>query len=292
MKRTTDGNLRADAGQKLSAAITYGLVSAIALNLFWQPGQIYASGITGFAQLIDNIMLRFMHINAPISLVIYSINIPLFLLSWFKLGRRFTFFTILSVTISSIMIQLVPEVVLVKDPLVCAILGGAVNGLGVGFAMRNGASSGGIDIITLTIRKKTGKNVGSLAIIFNGLIIISAGFMFGWSHALYSLFSVFISGKVTDSVYTKQQKQQVMIITKHPQRVIAHVQAKLRRGITILHGAEGAYNHDNQTVLITVITRYELPLLAQAMRESDKDAFVSISNNVTILGNFYDPGVD
>ena len=292
MKRTTDGNLKADVTQKLSASITYGLVSAIALNLFWQPGHIYASGITGFAQLLDNIIYRLLDINLPIALVIYSINVPLFLLAWFKLGRKFTIFTVLSVTISAIMIQLVPEKTLISDPIVCAILGGAINGMGVGFAMRNGASSGGIDIITLYIRKKTGKNVGGLAIIFNGLIIVSAGFMFGWKYALYSLFSVFISGKVTDSVYTKQQKQQVMVITRHPQRVTDHVQAKLRRGITILHGAEGAYNHETQTILITVITRYELPLLAKAMEEADPDAFVSIADNVTILGNFYDPGIE
>lgn len=292
MRRSKDGNLKADFTQKLSAAITYGIVSAIALNFFWQPGHIYASGITGFAQLIDNILARFFHINIPISLVIYSINVPLFLLAWFKLGRKFTLFTILSVTVSALMIQIIPEKVLIQDPIVCAILGGAINGLGVGFAIRNGASSGGIDIVTLYIRKKTGKNIGGLAIVFNGLIIISAGFMFGWKYALYSLFSVFISGKVTDSMYTKQQKLQVMIITRHPQRVTEHVQSKLRRGITIVHGAEGAYNHDNQTILITVITRYELPLLAKAMKESDRDAFVSIADNVTILGNFYDPGIE
>lgn len=292
IKRNDGSVLRPDVTQKLSASITYGLVSAIALNLFWQPGGVYASGITGFAQLIDNAIKVLFHINIPIAAVIYSINIPLFVLAWFKLGRKFTLFTILSVSISSIMIQFVPEVVLIRDPLICAILGGAINGIGVGFAMRNGVSSGGLDIISLTIRKKTGKSVGSISIIFNAIIILLAGFCFGWAHALYSLFSIFISGKVTDSIYTRQQKMQVTIITRHPQRVVDVVQAHLRRGITIIHGAEGAYNHESQTVLITVITRYELPLLSKAMQQADKDAFVSIADNVQILGNFYDPGMD
>lgn len=292
IQRSKDGNLQSDFTQKLSASITYGLVSAIALNFFWQPGQVYASGITGFAQLIDNLIAATMHVDIPISIVIYSINIPLFVLAWLQIGKKFTGFTILSVTISAIMIQIIPEITVIKDPLICAIFGGAINGIGVGFAMRNGVSSGGIDIVTLFIRKKTGKNVGKMAIIFNGMIIIAAGFMFGWAHALYSLFSVFLSGKVTDSIYTKQQKMQVMIITRHPQRIIDHIQANLRRGITILHGAEGAYNHESKTVLITVITRYELPLLARVMEEADRDAFVSIADNVTILGNFYDPGMD
>lgn len=292
IKRTDGSLIRPDVTKQLSASITYGLVSAIALNLFWQPGNVYASGITGFAQLIDNALKILLHLDIPISVVIYSINIPLFILAWLKLGRKFTIFTILSVSISSLMIQFVPEVVLIDDPLICAILGGAINGIGVGFAMRNGVSSGGLDIISLYIRKKTGKNVGSIAIMFNAMIILIAGFCFGWEHALYSLFSIFISGKVTDSIYTRQQKMQVTIITRHPQRVVDVIQANLRRGITIIHGAEGAYNHDSQTVLMTVITRYELPLLSRAMEQSDPDAFVSIADNVQILGNFYDPGME
>lgn len=292
IKRTDGSVLRPDFGHKLSASITYGLVSAIALNVFWQPGKVYASGITGFAQLIYNAITVFAGIKIPIAAIIYSINIPLFILAWFKLGRKFTAFTILSVTISALMIQIVPELTLIKDPLICAIFGGAINGVGVGFAMRNGVSSGGLDIISLYIRKKTGRSVGSISIIFNAIIILLAGFCFGWEHALYSLFSIFLSGKVTDSIYTRQQKMQVTIVTRHPQRVVDIVQANLRRGITIIHGAEGAYNHDSQTVLITVITRYELPLLSKAMQQADPQAFVSIADNVQILGNFYDPGME
>lgn len=292
IKRNDGSVLQSAYGQKLSASITYGLVSAIALNVFWQPGKVYASGITGFAQLIDNFLAFVLNIHIPISVVIYGINVPLFVLAWFKLGRKFTIFTILSVTISALMIQIVPQVPLTTDPLICAIFGGAINGLGVGFAMRNGVSSGGLDIISLYIRKKTGKSVGAIAIIFNAFIILAAGFLFGWPHALYSMFSIFISGKMTDAVYTRQQKMQAMIITRHPQRVTDLIQAKMRRGITLIHGAEGAYRHESQTILITVITRYELPQLSKVMKEADPHAFVSIADNVKILGNFYDPGMD
>ena len=84
------------------------------------------------------------------------------------------------------------------------------------FCAKNGISSGGLDIISLTIRKMTGKTVGSVAIIFNGSIALAAGFLFGWPFAFYSVLSFFISGKVMDSVYTKQQKMQVTIITEDP----------------------------------------------------------------------------
>ncbi len=80
----------------------------------------------------------------------------------------------------------------------------------------------------------------------------------------YSTLSIFVSGKVTDVVYTKQKKMQVMIVTKHPEKVVNEIQNCMRRGITIINEAEGAYKHDKQTVLMTIVTRYELPLLREA----------------------------
>lgn len=273
---------------KFSVALSYALLSAVALNFFWQPGHIYSSGITGIAQIITTIFYNMTNFELPIAAVLYGLNIPLFILAWKKIGHKFTTFTILTVTLSSIMIQIIPETQISDDPIICALFGGAINGVGVGLALKNGLSSGGLDIISLTIRKKTGKSVGSLSIIFNLIIVFTAGFLFGWQYALYSMLSIFVSGKVVDTVFTKQKKMQVMIITKEPDAVVDNIQKNMRRGITILHGAEGAFHHDEQTVLLTVITRYEMYDLQKAMKESDPKAFVSISDNVKIMGNFYD----
>lgn len=85
---------------------------------------------------------------------------------------------------------------------------------------------------------------------------------------------------------------QVMIVTKCPDQVINGIQDQMRRGITIINEAEGAYKHDKQTVLFTVVTRFELPVLESIMRENDPDAFVSISENVRIMGRFYEESMD
>ena len=163
--------------------------------------------------------------------------------------------------------------------------------IGIGLALRNGLFSGGLDIVSITIRKKTGKSIGSISIYFNALIVFVAGILFGWQYMFYSALSIFVSGKVTDVMYTKQKKMQVMIVTKHPERVVNEIQNCMRRGITIINEAEGAYKHDKQTVLMTIVTRYELPLLREAMKASDPQAFVSIAENVQILGRFYEEGV-
>ena len=277
-----------DYTTKLSVSIVYAILASVAMNFFYQPGNIYSSGITGLAQIITTLSTKILGFHIPVSLSLYSLNIPLFFIAWKKIGKKFTVFTIVTVTLTSIFMQIVPQTTLSDDPIICAIFGGGVMGAGIGFALKNGLSSGGLDIFSITIRKKTGRSIGSISIYFNALIIFVAGYLFGWQYMFYSALSIFVSGKVTDAVYTKQKKMQIMIITKNPETVINEIQKKMRRGITIIHEAEGAYRHDKQTLLLTVVTRYELPAFEAAMKESDPSAFVSISDNVRILGRFYE----
>ncbi|WP_207694110.1 YitT family protein [Enterococcus sp. DIV0212c] len=288
MKKFFEGLPVHDYTTKLSVSIVYAILASVAMNFFYQPGNIYSSGITGLAQILTTLSTKVIGFKVPVSITLYALNIPLFFVAWRKIGKKFTVFTFLTVTLTSIFMQIVPQTSLSNDPIICAIFGGAVMGSGIGFALKNGLSSGGLDIFSITIRKKTGRSVGSISMYFNGLIIFVAGYLFGWQYMFYSALSIFVSGKVTDAVYTKQKKMQVMIITKNPDAVIDGIQQKMRRGITIIHEAEGAYRHDKQTLLLTVVTRFELPSLEAAMKESDPSAFVSISDNVKILGRFYE----
>lgn len=280
--------LQTDYVTRFSFSIVYALLASVALNFFYEPGNIYASGATGVAQIISTLFQQFLQVDFPIAWGLLLINLPLFILGWFKISRRFTIFTGITVVFTSIFMELIPTEVLTTDPIICAIFGGVLNGAGMGYAFKNGLSSGGLDFITIYIRKKTGREVGSLSIIFNGMIMVAAGILFGWQYALYSALAIFVSGKVIDVVYTKQKKMQVMIITRRPEVVVAALQKRLQRGITIINNAQGAYTKENETVLFTIVTRYEMPLLREAMNKSDGKAFVSIAENVQILGNFYE----
>ncbi|MDR2833545.1 MAG: YitT family protein [Streptococcaceae bacterium] len=273
-----------DLSKRFSASFVYAILSSIAVNFFFQPGHIYSSGATGIAQIIHTLTQD----QIPIAVALYAINIPLFLVAWFLIGKKFTIFTILTVTLASVMIQLLPVTVLTPDPLINAVFGGAINGLGIGYALKNGISSGGVDIVSIAIRRKTGASVGSVSMSLNAIIIVLAGFLFGWKYALYTIATIFVSGRVTDAIFTKQKKMQVMIVTKNPDSVVSCIQAELKRGVTIINNAEGAYRHERQTVLITIITRYEIQTLKRMMQFADPDAFISISDNVKIIGNFKD----
>lgn len=159
-------------------------------------------------------------------------------------------------------------------------------GLGIGFALRNNISSGGTDIVSLTIRKRTDKNVGSISFLVNGTIMLIAGLTFGWKYALYSMITIFVSSRVTDAVFTKQKRMQAMIVTNNPEEVTERIHHKLHRGATMIHDAEGTYNHERKSILITVITRAEFNDFKAIMKQVDPTAFVSVSENVHILGRF------
>ena len=273
---------------KISTSIVYAITASAAVNFFYEPGNIYSSGVTGIAQIIGTLAQSAFGIKIPVALALLLLNLPLFILGWFKISSKFTIFTGITVLLTSVFMQIIPVQVLSTDPIINAIFGGVVMGAGGGYALRNGLSSGGLDFITIAIRKKTGKTIGSLSIIFNSFILLAAGLLFGWQYAFYSALAIFVSGKVMDAVFTKQKKMQVTIVTSCADEVIHGIHGKMRRGITIINGAEGAFRYDRQKVLITVVTRYELPLLKQIMRETDPHAFVSIADNVQILGRFYE----
>ena len=154
--------------EKFSASVLYGFLSSIAVNFFFQPGHVYSSGSTGLAQMLSALSLRTLGFEIPVSLTFYAINIPLLILAWYKIGHKFTIFTFITVTMSSLFIQVMPHVTLTEDPLINAIFGGLVMGAGIGFGLKSRISSGGTDIVSLTIRKKTGRDVGNISLIVNG----------------------------------------------------------------------------------------------------------------------------
>jgi len=286
--RTMQSISREKYAEKISASILYGILSAIAVNFFFQPGHVYSSGATGFAQVLSAISERLIGFKIPISLAFYGINLPLLILAWYKIGHKFTVFTLITVTMSSFFIQIVPEVTLTTDPLINAIFGGLVMGAGVGFGLRSRISSGGTDIVSLTIRKKTGHDVGSISLIVNAIIMFFAGLLFGWQYALYSMVTIFVSSRVTDAIFTKQKKMQAMIVTSRPEKVITMIHTKLHRGVTSINDAEGTYNHEKKAVLLAIITREEYNDFKYLMKKADPKAFVSIAENVHIIGRFVD----
>lgn len=278
--------------RKVTVMFLYALLYAVALNFFWRPANIYTGGITGFTQISTTVFEKITGYQPSVSLIYYVLNLPFLIYGWTKMNKKIVIYALVSVTFASLAIELVPTVTLTDDPIIGALFGGAIGGFSLGFALKNGIATGGLDIGIIAIRKKTGRSIGNISMIINGIIVLAAGYLFGFPYAFYSILSIVVSGKVMDFVYTKQQKMQVIIVTNQPEEVIAALKVRLMRGITVLNDeAEGAYDHRRRAVLLTVITRYEMHQLEEAINEADDNAFVSISENVHTIGRFDDNGL-
>lgn len=269
-----------DNFKKIVIAASYAFLSAISVNLFWLPGGIYANGVTGFAQLVVALSSKFNLPMLDLATLVLLINVPLLVIAWFKIDRKFTIFTIIAVFMTSVFMKMIPVIVMTSDPVLCTVFGGLIHGLGVGITLNSDFSTGGLDIIGILVRKVSNRSIGTIFTAFNLVIEFVAGFVFGWRYALYSAITIFINGKVIDFVNTKEKKVQIMVVTRHASEMLQRIQDIHQRGITVINHAEGGYSHEEREILLLVVTSHELTNIAAVIKKVDELAFMSITKGI------------
>lgn len=259
--------------------IISSILIAIGYNFFLLPHKILSSGIAGLSMLIGLV--------TPLNtgMVNFILNLPLLILGYLKLGKRFMIDTILSVAVLSIALMYIPIRQLSADPLLSCVFGGVLAGIGVGYILRAGASTGGFDIIGLLLSRKKDFPLGSIIFGMNAVVIFIAGFQFSWDATLYTMVSIFATGKMIDIIHTSHVKLTLMIISSRGEEIKNRILPNLIRGITILDG-EGAFTGNRRKVLFMVISRYELSEVKSMIAEVDPEAFVNITQTVEVMGAF------
>ncbi|MBE3594429.1 MAG: YitT family protein [Candidatus Carbobacillus altaicus] len=257
----------------------FSIVLAFAYNLLLLPHKVLSGGVTGVAMIIGLI--------TPINTgwIILLLNIPLFIFGFYTLGKVFIVRSAISVTTTSLAMNIIPIYQLTSDPILSAVFGGAIAGLATGLIFSASASTGGLDIIGMFISKRRDFPMGTLMSTFNAIIIFVSGFIFNWDQALYTMLSIFVAGRVVDTIFTRHIKLTLMIVTEEGEAVREALLKQIVRGITVLEGV-GAYSKNKKTVLMTVATRYELPMIKALIRQADPKAFVNIMQTVEVMGAF------
>ncbi|GEO79801.1 hypothetical protein FD29_GL001382 [Companilactobacillus mindensis DSM 14500] len=277
-----------DYYKSILAALFYGITSALGIQLLLQPAKLYTSGVTGASQLIVNLLNEFMNVNTPVYLWYALLNLPLIILAWFQLGKKFTILSIISVVSASLLILLVPLYPLTKDPLLSAVFGGILSGAGIGLCFRYGFSTGGTDIIALIVQRKTGRTVGQVSFAVNAVIIIIAGFSFGWDLDLYTIISIYITNMVIDKMYIQQQKITAIVYTHKVDEVSQELLKTLNRGLTLDYHLRGAYSGEEIGSITMVLTKYQLFFAKKVIMSIDPNAFINIQPTMSISGKFND----
>ena len=275
-----------EAKNKFSAIIkkylllTLGaIVYAAGLETFFVPNNLIDGGIVGVSMMISYLT------DTPLSVFVVLLNIPFLYLGYKQIGKTFTISTLYSIVVLALAIQYfhtTPNIT--YDIFLATIFGGIVVGLGVGMIIRYGGSVDGTEIVAIISDRKTELSVGETVMIINLFILSSAGLVFGWERAMYSLIAYFIAYKVMDLVISGlEESKGVMIVSDKSDDLAETLLTRLGRGVTILHG-EGAYTNEPKRILYTVVTRLEVAKLKAIVKEKDPSAFLSIYNINDVVG--------
>lgn len=255
----------------------------LGFNLFLSPHGFNGGGITGLAQIIVE-LTGF----GSVGLLVALINLPLFALAGFKIGKKFFFGSLvgmLSVTASLELFSLLP--VPETEPLLAVIYGGVLVGIGLGITFMTGASTGGSDIIVRLLKRKWQNiPIGTITMGFDLFVMILTGLAFSdMSAALYTGLTVFLAGKVIDLVvYSFDYSKVTFIISAEYEKIAGAIFHRLERGVTFLDG-EGAYSHQNRKVILTAIKKHQLAELKRLVAEIDPNAFVIVQEAHQVLGD-------
>ena len=251
--------------------------------LFLEPNAMNSGGISGLAMVI----VELLGVGSVGGLTILF-NLPLFLLGGMKIGKRFFLGSTLGTLVSSVLIDLIasfpaPEV----EPLIAALYGGVVCGLGLGIVFVSGTSTGGADILVRLLKLKW-RNVpiGQISMCFDAVVVVLTGLVFrDIQSALYSGVTVFLTGKVIDAVvYRFDYSKVVLIISPQYEAIARAIGERLDRGATFLHG-EGSYSHRETKVVLAAVKRQQITELKELVMELDENAFVIVQEAHQVLGD-------
>lgn len=271
--------------KKVIVVLICALLNAISLNLFLIPADVYSSGFTGVSQLLSSAITEYTPFTISTGILLLLLNIPVAILGWFKVGKAFTLYSFFSVVATSVFLGLVPLESLSDDILLNAVFGGVILAVGVGFTLKYGASTGGLDIIAMVLSRMKDKPIGGYIFILNAIIIFTAGLLNGWEKALYTLVALYATTRVIDSIHTRHVKLTAMVVTKKADALKKAIHSKLVRGITTIP-AKGGFTNEQKDMMIIVITRYELYDLERIIKEVDPNAFTNIIQTTGIFGFF------
>jgi len=255
------------------------ILAAVGLEIFLVPNNIIDGGIVGISIMLSHVT----HIS--LSTFIVVLNLPFLYLGYMQIGKTFTIATLFSVLSLAYWVSFfhpIPE--LTHDLFLAAVFGGMIVGLGVGLIIRYGGSLDGTEIIAIIMDKRTGFSVGEIIMFMNLFILGSAGLVFSWDKAMYSLVAYFIAFKVIDiTIEGLDESKGVLIVTDNPEEIADALMARLGRGVTVLHG-QGGYTGEPKKVLYSVITRLEVAKLKAIVQEKDENAFVTINEVHDVMG--------
>ena len=274
-------DLKLDPRNDLRRAVVVAFASVLmALNIktFVRTGGLYPGGVTGLTVLFQRIALQYFHVELPFSVVNILLNAFPVYVGFKFIGKKFTLLSCEMIVISAVLTDLIPTHPLTYDTLLIAIFGGLINGVVTTLCLRVNATTGGMDFISIYLSQKRGLDGFTIVLGFNAVVLLIAGYFFGWDKALYSI------------IYQYTTTQTLRLLYRNYQ----HKWDEVRRAIydTCQHGstiwaAEGGYKEDWRNVVYSVVARSDVKRVTNVVRTIDPGAFINAIPTERITGRFY-----
>lgn len=255
------------------------VIGGIAYPLFLTPASIAPGGLTGVAMIIHH------YTNYPIGLVSFAMNVPLFVIGYHSMGKLFAFRSLIATVLFSAVIDLSSLQPMTDDPLLSAIYGGAMLGLGLGLIIRGGATTGGTDMMAQMVHARFQFiSTGAVLFAIDFIVIVAASLTIGQTQALYAIICVFIADRVIDMIIAGfTSNKACFIISERWEAITERIMREMDRGVTQMM-AKGAYTGKSRPVVLCVISRTEVARMKDIVRQTDGNAFVFITEAHEALG--------
>ena len=266
----------------IAATVLGSAVFALGFDLFLAPNDLNPGGISGLAMVAVE-LLGF----GSVGTLSILINLPLFILGGLKIGRKFFVGSLLGMLLSSVLIDALTVIPFpVTEPLIGALYGGVVCGLGLGVVFISGTSTGGSDILVRLLKLRY-RNVpiGQISMSFDAIVVVLTGLVFqDVAKALYTGVAVFVTGQVIDAVvYRFDYSKVALIISREYSEIARQIGLKLDRGATFLHG-EGSYSGTPTKVVLAAVKKQQVAELKELVTRIDPNAFIVVQEAHQVLG--------
>lgn len=245
----------------------------LAFNIFLLPSRLAAGGVSG----ISTILYELFQFNP--AYVQWLINIPLLILGVLLVGKEFSMKTLVGTFFVPFVIWLTTDIKLaVENPLLSAIYGGIMLGVGLGIVYRANGSTGGTALIAQLVKKYTGLSSGFSQLLVDGLVVVTSAFVFNFELALYAMIAIYVTSKVIDFVQLQTSPTKlVLIITDKEEKVQAIIKNDINRGLTKIKTI-GGYSNQEKTMILCVVEQSEAVYFKKLLQTQEPTSFVIFLN--------------
>ena len=276
--------------RRIILVLAGAVLMAVNIKTFVKAGGLIPGGFTGLSLLIQEVCRRYADFHIPFSVINYSLNAVPAAVCFKFIGKRFTFYSIIMIAVSSLLVDWMPsmfiEFIQLHDTLLAAVFGGLLNAVAISLCLYADATSGGTDFIAIFISEKYQKDSWNYIFAGNCVILIVAGFLISLDKALYSIIFQFATTMALGALYKGYQQRTLLIITSSPDEVHKVIFEKTNHGVTSLEGF-GYYEKKKRTLLYSVVTASQVKKLIPAIRQIDPVAFINVLKTELINGRFF-----